>query len=343
MATRKEKVNAGLFVLIGVLTLGGSIAIVAGLSLESSGEPYLIKIPKSVGGLREGATVRYLGVPVGRVTNVDFPADDLESVRVMIEVTRPSTPMHEGTFAKLSSNFLTGETAIELEGGGNGERRLLPLSIIEWRPTTLMRLEDALPSALDDIKQVVAQLNDLLGPENRRGVGELIGDARALAQETTRRLGPLEAEVRALREALAGASERIAAAAAGLRGDVGESVRAGVAELSTAARSIDAVAKRLDGVVGDVAAGAGELPSAVAAIRDTARRLGDLATTSDALLADNRTELRDVLIGLRDSARSLAALLEQLDRNPSHLLFSAPPEEHVRGRGAGEKPRRGEE
>src|SRR6185436_8365784 len=108
MATRKEKVDAGLFLLIGVLLLAATIAIVAGVNLQHQGDAYLIKIPKSVGGLREGSVVKYLGVNVGRVKTVDFPAEDVESVNVLLEITRPSTPIRAGTFAMLSSNFLTG-------------------------------------------------------------------------------------------------------------------------------------------------------------------------------------------------------------------------------------------
>ena len=81
MATRKEKVNAGLFLLIGVLLISLTIAVVAGLNLRQPGVPYSIRISKSVGGLREGSVVRCLGVPVGRVRDVDFPKGGGESYR----------------------------------------------------------------------------------------------------------------------------------------------------------------------------------------------------------------------------------------------------------------------
>ena len=90
MATRKEKVNAGLFLLIGVLLISATIAVVAGINLRRPGVPYSIRISKSVGGLREGSIVRYLGVPVGRVVDVDFPKEGGEVVNVAIEITKAS-------------------------------------------------------------------------------------------------------------------------------------------------------------------------------------------------------------------------------------------------------------
>ncbi|MBM4014697.1 MAG: MCE family protein [Planctomycetes bacterium] len=341
MASRKEKVNAGLFVLLGALLLCGSVAVVAGLTLERSGVRYLIKIPKSVGGLREGSVVKYLGVHVGRVQDVDFPSDDLESVRVMVEITRPSTPLRSTTYATLSSNFLTGETSIELQGGGNADPRLLPGAVLEWRPTTLMRLEDALPGVLEEMKRVVAHLDELLGPANQERVATLVDGARALVTETTVQLKPLAAETRALREGLVAAADRIAADTAGLRVDVTASVNNGVSDLQAAAKSIDRVAKRLDAIAAKLEVGEGGVPAAVAAIGDVAAELARLARSTDALVTDNRDGVRRTVTRLEAAVQALAHLLEQLDENPSHLLFSAPPPEHERGAAGGSRPAKG--
>jgi phospholipid/cholesterol/gamma-HCH transport system substrate-binding protein len=331
MASRKEKVNAGLFVLLGVLLLGSSVAVVAGVTLDRSGDRYLIKIPKSVGGLREGSVVKYLGVQVGRVQEVDFPSDDLESVRVMVEITRPSTPLRSTTFATLSSNFLTGETSIELQGGGNADPRLLPGAILAWRPTTLMRLEDALPGVLEEMKRVVAHLDELLGPANQERVAALVDGARALVGEATEQLRPLAAETRSLREGLVGAADRIAADTSALRVDVTASVKSGVADLKAAAKSIDGVAKRLDHIAAGLEGGDSGVPSAVASIAKVAEELSRLAGSTNALVVDNRDGVRRAVTEIEAAVRALAHLLERLDENPSHLLFSEPPSEHVRG------------
>ncbi len=341
MASRKEKVNAGLFVLIGVLLLAATLGIVAGLTLERAGDSYLIKIPKSVGALREGSAVKYLGVMVGRVKEVDFPSDDLESVRVLVEITRPSTPMRESTFATLSSNFLTGETSIELQGGANDDKRLMPGSILAWRPTTLMRLEDSLPSVLDELKRAVANLNELLGPKNQERVAQLVDDTGALAREARASLEPLVNEAHAIRVALATASERIADSTAGLRTEVTASVRSGVADLKDAAKSIDAVAKRLEAIVASLGPAAEEVPETMTALRETSQRMAALVAAVDGLVADNREGTRAAVTAIAQAAAALASLLEQLDENPSELIFSDPPDEHVRGAGGGGKPGQG--
>jgi phospholipid/cholesterol/gamma-HCH transport system substrate-binding protein len=341
VATRKEKVDAGLFLLIGVLLLAGTIAVVAGVNLERGGDLYLIKIPKSVGGLREGSAVKYLGVSVGRVKVVDFPVEDVESVRVRIEVTRPSTPIKSGTYATLSSNFLTGETSIDLQGGANEEAQLRPGSLIPWRPTSLMRLEDALPTVIEDLKRVVGNLNALLDEESRKRIARLLEDFDALAVGLHGELGPLRDEVRALREQLGGAGERIADEAGALRRDVTASVQSGVEELKGAAGSVGAASQRIAAAVDRLDREGEGLPELVTAARTLAERLDRLVVDADTLVDDNRDVLRRALVKLERSAREFEELVGQLRRTPSDVIFAEPPPEHERGAAPADKPSKG--
>ena len=61
MATRQEKVSAGLFLLTGVLLLSALVALIAGLRLRGAQKEYLIRFTESVGRLTRGATVSYYG------------------------------------------------------------------------------------------------------------------------------------------------------------------------------------------------------------------------------------------------------------------------------------------
>jgi phospholipid/cholesterol/gamma-HCH transport system substrate-binding protein len=330
MATRKEKVNAGLFLLIGVLLISLTIAVVAGLNLRQPGVPYTIRISKSVGGLREGSVVRYLGVPVGRVTDVDFPKSGGEVVLVAIEITKASTPIRAGTYATLASNFLTGETSIELLGGSDDGARLLPESIINWRPTTLMRLEDSLPGVLDELKKVVVDVHELFGSYNQTRIAKLIDDVDAAVLELHARIEPMARDVQDVKERLALSSESIADSAAGLRRDVTASVDSGVTSLKAASKSIEGVTAKLSTVGDHLIEGTAGIEELVKSLRAAAARLDDALGGTDALVGDNRDELRRTIAALRQSSRELAALLAELKRDPSELIFSDKEPERTR-------------
>jgi phospholipid/cholesterol/gamma-HCH transport system substrate-binding protein len=340
MATRKEKVNAGLFLLIGILLLSGTIALVAGLNLHRPGEPYSIRISKSVGGLREGSVVRYLGVPVGRVRGVDFPKDDVETVNVEVEITKASTPIRSGTYATLASNFLTGETTIELLGGGNDDVRLLPGSIINWRPTTLMRMEDSLPGVLDELKKVAADLHELFGTTNQSRITKLVDDLDATVVDLHERVAPLAGDLHDMKQELAAAGGRVAEEAGGLRRDLNASIGSGVADLKSAARSIEGVTGKLAIAADNLAKGTDGLDKLMAALRDSAERLDRVLGGADALVDDNRDELRRTLTSLRQTSRELEEVLGTVQQDPSRLIFSRPQPERTReagpaGRGGG--------
>lgn len=333
MATRKEKVNAGLFLLIGILLLGSTIALVAGLNLRAPGEPYSIRISKSVGGLREGSTVRYLGVPVGRVRSVDFPRDDVETVNVAVEITKPSTPIRTGTYATLASNFLTGETSIELLGGGNEDPPLGPGAIINWRPTSLMRMEDALPGVLDQLKRITADVHDLLGEANRARITKLVDDLDATVVSFQQRVDSVARDMGEMKTSLASAGDRIAAEAGGLRRDVTASIGSGVADLKSASRSIEGVSGRLTVAADNLAKGSEGIEPLVASLREASARLERVLGGADALVEDNRDELRRTLASVRESSSALEQLLSTVRNDPSELLFSSPAKERERESG----------
>jgi phospholipid/cholesterol/gamma-HCH transport system substrate-binding protein len=334
VATRKEKVNAGLFLLIGILLLSGTVTVVAGVNLHRPGEPYSIRIGKSVGGLREGSVVRYLGVPVGRVRVVDFPPDDVEAVNVEIEITKRSTPIRTGTYATLAGNFLTGETTIELLGGNNDEQRLLPASIITFRPTTLMRLEDTLPGVLDGLTHVVSDVHALFGPANQARIAKTVDDLDLAVVELRRAMDPITRDLSAMKTQLGSAGDRIADEAGALRRDVTASVASGVENLNGASASVSKVSARLTTVADNLAKATAGADGLFASVQGAADRLDRLLASADALIGDNRDEARRTLAGLRESARELEELLVTVRRDPSTLLFSNPPPERKREEGA---------
>jgi phospholipid/cholesterol/gamma-HCH transport system substrate-binding protein len=340
MATRKEKVNAGLFLLIGILMIGATVAVVLRVELERRGDPYLVKIPKSVGGLREGSVVKYLGVHVGRVKEVD-PAEDGASVRVLVEITKPQTPIRTGTYATLASNFLTGETSIDLQGGSADQPRLVPGSLLQWRPTTLMRLEDSLPGVVDRLDRIVDSVSALLGEENRARVTRLVDDADRVATDLHDKVGPTADRFQAAADSLAQSGREIAAEAKGLRSETGTSIAAAAADLRAAAKSVENVANKLAKVTDQMEKGGEGLPDLVTSVQKLASRLDALVASADLLVGDNREGLRRTLAQLTSAAREIEALVVQVQRNPSDLVFSQPPPEHERGE-RDAKPKKGD-
>ena len=114
----------GAFVL--VLT---AVAIAAVLWLASGGawqktyDVYLAIEDESVAGLNLNAPVKYNGVDVGRVRDIELDALNPQRVNLLFAIEH-GTPIKEDTIAVLKTQGLTGIAYVELSGGAVGSPSL---------------------------------------------------------------------------------------------------------------------------------------------------------------------------------------------------------------------------
>ena len=106
--------------LVALLLVGGVLLTLWWFG--GGGEEYRIfelETRKGVTGLTNQAAVRFRGVRVGRVMEIDLDDDDPYKVVVVIRV-RKDVPITHGTFASLGFQGLTGNAFILLDDNGSG-------------------------------------------------------------------------------------------------------------------------------------------------------------------------------------------------------------------------------
>jgi len=118
-----DKVN---YALVGIFVLGLGAALVvavlwlaAGIDTQKKYEPYQSVIKESVAGLSIAAPVKYMGVDVGKVSEIAIDPQNSRQVRVKFLIER-GTPIKQDTEAVMKSQGLTGIAYIELSGGSVG-------------------------------------------------------------------------------------------------------------------------------------------------------------------------------------------------------------------------------
>ncbi|MTW20230.1 outer membrane lipid asymmetry maintenance protein MlaD [Allochromatium palmeri] len=122
MAKRRNlELMVGTFVALGLVALFFLAMHVSNLSLNTSGEGYLLQARfANVGSLKVRAPVTMAGVRIGRVDSVRFDKDTYEAVvSLRIDATIDSIP--DDTFANIFTSGLLGEQYIGLEPGGSTE------------------------------------------------------------------------------------------------------------------------------------------------------------------------------------------------------------------------------
>jgi phospholipid/cholesterol/gamma-HCH transport system substrate-binding protein len=138
--TRAQKTRLGLFAIAAAAALALVLVVFGGMRFWERRDTYVIYFDDSVMGLERGADVMFAGIRVGRVEKIELVPDDLQRVKVTVELER-GLPVRTDTEATLQFAGITGLKQIDLRGGTAGAGRLPPGGTIRTGETVLDRFE----------------------------------------------------------------------------------------------------------------------------------------------------------------------------------------------------------
>jgi phospholipid/cholesterol/gamma-HCH transport system substrate-binding protein len=186
METRANYALVGGFVLSSIAGILVFIVWISNISSRLNYTPYNIYFTGSVTGLQEGSFVRYRGVPVGTVQSIAIDPEKADQVRVSIRIDQ-SVPIREDAFASIEVQGLTGNSYIQINGGTPNSRFLLPapgqsVAVIPSKSSRLEEVADTLPSMIQQINRMAADIRDVLSEENRQNFSGILKDLHAITQ-----------------------------------------------------------------------------------------------------------------------------------------------------------------
>jgi phospholipid/cholesterol/gamma-HCH transport system substrate-binding protein len=321
METRASYLLVGIFALLAMLGFAVAIIWMAGANLRTDAMRYDIFFKGSVSGLKEGNAVRYRGIPVGVVTRMEINPDNVEEVRVTIEIPK-KTPVKEDTVAALEYQGITGVGYIELSGGTHQAPLLVAKKgqerpVIPSRPSQLQELIDTAPELVTRITAVVDRVAILLNPQNQENIARSLDNMRVFTG------------------ALAAHSDELGTAVNSVT-DAMTDTRAAAREAETALREIGGLAKSLQALSTtldkDFAGVGPEAKDALTEVRKTAVEfkraavvLADLVDRNkepvNTFAASGLYELTQLLAETRVLVNALTRISSQIERDPSQFLF----------------------
>jgi len=178
MENKAHALAAGAFVLVVAALL---VAMAWWLSRDGGVRVnYELSSRESVSGLNLQAAVRFKGVPVGKVTAINFdpkvPGNVL--VRIAVDTTAPVT---QATFATLGYQGVTGIAHVQLEDGPGPKTPLVSVDgeipRIPVRPGLMGRITDQGTQVLVQVEEATRRINKLLSPENQQLLMAVVGNA----------------------------------------------------------------------------------------------------------------------------------------------------------------------
>ncbi len=150
MISKKVKFIVGLFVLIGAFILIGTILWLSSVHFYSKGRLYAAYFDESVQGLEVGSAVKYRGINIGRIKQIDI-AENSRYIEVVLELDNDFT-LTKDMVAQLKTVGITGFIYIELDIVNDGIGMLAPDFTSKY---------EVIPTIKSDINQIMQSVSDI--------------------------------------------------------------------------------------------------------------------------------------------------------------------------------------
>jgi phospholipid/cholesterol/gamma-HCH transport system substrate-binding protein len=270
--TKANYVAVGGFVLACIIGLVVTLLWLAGVQYSQEFEYYQTNFKGAVTGLGKGTAVRYNGIDVGRVQNLEFDPTDPQRVIVTLQV-QPGLNIREDSRASIASQGLTGGSFVEIDGGTPNSPLLTAqpgqrYPVIKSKTSALEQLEESAPVLVAKLNNAVDRVRDLLSDQNRKSISDILTNL----DETT-----------------------------------------------------SAIAKRsgdIDAMLHNFNAMSGKLGSVLTDVDEDFDQLGKLSKDADAFVKSPAlNDISDITGDMKKLLASLTRLSNQLDREPTKLLF----------------------
>jgi len=194
----EPKVNyiiVGTFVVVLAAVVLGVVLWLGKADYRGVYDRYYAYMRESVAGLSVNSAVKYRGVDVGRVKDITLNPENLEEVRLTLDILH-GTPIKTDTVAVLETQGLTGLAVLNLTGGSRDAPALevapgQEYPVINTGPSLFFRLDMALSRLLSEqgLTKLLANLNQLsqqatavVDEENRASLRRILKDLSELTQ-----------------------------------------------------------------------------------------------------------------------------------------------------------------
>jgi len=286
METKANYVAVGAFVLSCLVAVTVALLWLAGAQFSDEYTTYRTYFQGGVTGLGPGTVVRYNGIEVGNVADVNFDPNDPSQVIADLNID-PEVQFRSNSLASLEMQGLTGGIYVQITGGTADSPFLTQqpgeeFPIIQTQQSAMQQLFEGTPELLTQLTVLTESGIDLLNQENREALAQTLVNLRDLTQTLSGRSGDIDA-------ALAGfgpAIERLNA--------VLTSAEGAISQFGTVATSVD----------------------------ETARAMTELAAgVNQAVTQTTVPEFDQLLVETRALVANLGRLTEAIERQPTQLLF----------------------
>lgn len=319
MQERREQAFVGFFVLVAAALLIFTVFGITG-AFQGPAKTYHAKFPNAA-GLEPGASVHYAGgQKIGRVEKMQIdPADP--SLIDMIFSVKSDVPVKTDSKVAIMSYSPLGDNHLEILPGDSKSPAAPSGTLLAAKPylgfnDLAEQINKMSPQAQDlmanlnlrvkELSVTIARVNELLDDRNRQNISASLNDLRGMLNEDR----PV---VRSALKNVNSASEKITPLIDQLH--------------KTIDQANDAL-KHADGMIGE---NREEVRASVAKLHESLNNVTELTRRLDQTLDVNSENIDEILENLRHVTENMREFSDIIKTQPSSLIRSGSPREHVPG------------
>ena len=295
--------------LLGITIIFAVLWLASGGNLQKKYDLYQAIVAESVAGLNLNAPVKYNGVDVGKVQDIQLDPENPERVQLLFAIER-GTPIKVDTVAVLKTQGLTGIAYVELDGGAKNAAPLVAIGqqqypVIQTKPSLSTRLENILTTLLAKLDNTSSNIDSLLSRENQQAFKSAVADIAIVSKTIAARNNEIDAGI----VNAARAADNTARATQKLNPII-DKIEPVMNELNITIAQINRSALAIEKAGNEAAiasAGAGKTVTSVGA-------------NIERYSTETLPEVQRLLTELNELSTSLKHLIEQTERDPASLL-----------------------
>ena len=339
MEYRSSEVKAGFFIFISMVGLIIMIFMLGNIQDYFKPRKILRIVFNFTGGMEVGAPVRYAGLDIGSVRDIELLGDDKSHDRVaVVAEINPKITIKKNSVAMIKTSGLMGGLYIDVRPGtqnspplGEGEELLGEDSfeiakigdmatevVLEIRRFTQLTEELVVDgrATLKDVRTSLANVDTIL-TENRKYVRANMENVLKISEKVSNMLDKNSGKLQTTLDHAASVSEKTDK----LFTDKDAGIRETIDQMHNLTREMEILlADTRPGVTSLINSMETNAREITLDIDRTATTVGETLGQSNSIMIENRRNLLQLLQNMNETSRNLKSLTEDLKRNPWKLV-----------------------
>ncbi|GMW02913.1 MAG: hypothetical protein AMXMBFR84_40490 [Candidatus Hydrogenedentota bacterium] len=194
MATRSQKIKVGLFLTVTTGLFVILMAVIQGYRTVNYNE-YTVYFQDSVLGLGVDGLVQYLGVPVGKVSDI-YVDPKTNNAQVTLLIDPRKVELKEGVTGKLEIYSLaTGAMCVGLYGGDPNGRPLQPGAVIPTETSVITSISNQIGPIVKSLQDIIDQVKSGMVGLEEGELAVMLEDVHAFVKQGSELVAEIETTV----------------------------------------------------------------------------------------------------------------------------------------------------